>query len=65
MKEYLQEKLQFYNILTDGEAHIISLISKVILHKYRFKGRPKRVKFSPDGKHFAVCKGGGGKYLLF
>ncbi|XP_012232202.1 periodic tryptophan protein 2 homolog [Linepithema humile] len=46
-------------INTDGEAHIISLISKVILHKYRFKGRPKRVKFSPDGKHFAVCKGGG------
>ncbi|KYM98308.1 Periodic tryptophan protein 2 like protein, partial [Cyphomyrmex costatus] len=46
-------------INTDGEAHIISLISKVILHKYRFKGNPKRVKFSPDGKHFAVCKGGG------
>ncbi|XP_012530275.2 periodic tryptophan protein 2 homolog [Monomorium pharaonis] len=46
-------------INTDGEAHIISLISKVILHKYRFKGHPKRVKFSPDGKHFAVCKGGG------
>ncbi|KMQ93304.1 periodic tryptophan protein 2-like protein [Lasius niger] len=43
----------------NGEAHIISLISKVILHKYRFKGRPKRVKFSPDGKYFAVCKGGG------
>ncbi|XP_077256053.1 periodic tryptophan protein 2 homolog [Temnothorax americanus] len=46
-------------INADGEAHIISLISKAILHKYRFKGRPKRVKFSPDGKHFAVCKGGG------
>ncbi|KYM87794.1 Periodic tryptophan protein 2 like protein [Atta colombica] len=46
-------------INTDGETHIISLISKVILHKYRFKGHPKRVKFSPDGKHFAVCKGGG------
>ncbi|XP_072746564.1 periodic tryptophan protein 2 homolog [Anoplolepis gracilipes] len=46
-------------INTDGEAHIISLISKVILHKYRFKGCPKCVKFSPDGKHFAVCKGGG------
>ncbi|RLU14873.1 hypothetical protein DMN91_012760 [Ooceraea biroi] len=45
-------------INADGEAHIISLISKVILHKYRFKGHPKHVKFSPDGKHFAVCKGG-------
>ncbi|XP_014478920.1 PREDICTED: periodic tryptophan protein 2 homolog [Dinoponera quadriceps] len=43
----------------DGETHIISLMSKIILHKYRFKGRPKRVKFSPDGKYFAVCKGGG------
>ncbi|XP_032665504.1 periodic tryptophan protein 2 homolog [Odontomachus brunneus] len=46
-------------INTDGEAHIISLITKVILHKYRFKGRPKCVKFSPDGKYFAVSKGGG------
>ncbi|XP_011146002.1 periodic tryptophan protein 2 homolog isoform X2 [Harpegnathos saltator] len=43
----------------DGEIHVISMISKVILHKYRLKGHPKRVKFSRDGKHFAVCKGGG------
>lgn len=49
----------------DGEAHIISLISKVILHKYRFKGYPKCVKFSPDGKHFAVCKGGSGMRYMF
>ncbi|XP_020278124.1 periodic tryptophan protein 2 homolog [Pseudomyrmex gracilis] len=46
-------------INTDGETHVISLISKVILHKYRFKGRPKHVKFSPNGKYFVVCKGGG------
>ncbi|CAK9804620.1 Periodic tryptophan protein 2 homolog [Anthophora plagiata] len=40
----------------EGEAHIISMVSKMIIHKYRFKSHCKRVKFSPDGKHFAVCK---------
>ncbi|KAG7196594.1 hypothetical protein KM043_013084 [Ampulex compressa] len=40
-----------------GEAHIISMISKMVLHKYRFKGRVRCVRFSTDGKHFAVCKG--------
>ncbi|KAK1121674.1 hypothetical protein K0M31_009985 [Melipona bicolor] len=39
-----------------GEAHIISMISKMIIHKYRFKRLVRCVKFSPDGKHFAVCK---------
>ncbi|XP_035733871.1 periodic tryptophan protein 2 homolog [Vespa mandarinia] len=39
-----------------GDAHIISMISKMIIHKYRFKRRIRSVKFSPDGKHFAVCK---------
>ncbi|CAK9825038.1 Periodic tryptophan protein 2 homolog [Anthophora retusa] len=39
-----------------GEAHIISMVSKMIIHKYKFKSHCKRVKFSPDGKHFAVCK---------
>ncbi|KAG6796535.1 periodic tryptophan protein 2 [Apis mellifera caucasica] len=40
----------------EGEAHIISMISKMVIHKYRFKRRVRCVKFSPNGKHFAVCK---------
>ncbi|KAK2581778.1 hypothetical protein KPH14_002256 [Odynerus spinipes] len=40
----------------EGEAHIISMLSKMVIHKYRFKRRIRCVKFSPDGKHFAVCK---------
>ncbi|XP_043664857.1 periodic tryptophan protein 2 homolog [Vespula pensylvanica] len=40
----------------EGDAHIISMISKMVIHKYRFKRRIRCVKFSPDGKHFAVCK---------
>ncbi|KAJ8959273.1 hypothetical protein NQ314_006301 [Rhamnusium bicolor] len=40
----------------EGEAHMISLISQSIIHKYRFKRKVRAVKFSPDGKHFAVCK---------
>lgn len=39
-----------------GEAHYISLISQTIVFKYDFKRRVRAVKFSPDGKHFAVCK---------
>ncbi|XP_066156261.1 periodic tryptophan protein 2 homolog [Euwallacea fornicatus] len=40
----------------EGEAHMISLISQTIVHRYRFKGKCRAVRFSPDGKHFAVCK---------
>ncbi|XP_034948808.1 periodic tryptophan protein 2 homolog [Chelonus insularis] len=40
----------------EGEAHIISMISKIIVHKYRFKRPVRCVKFSPDGKYFAACK---------
>ncbi|KAI4458257.1 wd40 repeat protein [Holotrichia oblita] len=39
-----------------GDAHMISLISQTVVHKYRFKRKVNAVKFSPDGKHFAVCK---------
>uniref|UniRef100_A0A6P7HF49 Periodic tryptophan protein 2 homolog n=1 Tax=Diabrotica virgifera virgifera TaxID=50390 RepID=A0A6P7HF49_DIAVI len=40
----------------EGDAHMISLISQTVIHKYRFKRKVRAVKFSPDGKHFAVCK---------
>ncbi|KAK4882916.1 hypothetical protein RN001_006235 [Aquatica leii] len=39
-----------------GDAHMISLVSQTIVHKYRFKRKVSVVKFSPDGKYFAVCK---------
>ncbi|XP_014211564.1 periodic tryptophan protein 2 homolog [Copidosoma floridanum] len=42
----------------EGEAYVISMISKVVIHRYRFKRKVQCVKFSPDGKHFAVCKEG-------
>lgn len=40
----------------EGEAHLISLISQTVVHKYRFKGKVRCVKFSPNGNLFAVCK---------
>ncbi|XP_012267817.2 periodic tryptophan protein 2 homolog [Athalia rosae] len=40
----------------EGEASLISLISRTVIHKYRFKRPVACVKFSPDGKHFAACK---------
>lgn len=40
----------------EGELHVISLISKMIMHRYRFKGYVNCIKYSPDGKHFAACK---------
>lgn len=48
----------------EGEAHMISLVSQTIVHKYRFKRRVNAVKFSPDGKYFAVCKENKGKLGL-
>jgi periodic tryptophan protein 2 len=45
----------------EGEAHWISLISQTVVHRYRFKRKVRAVKFSPDGKHFAVCKENNGK----
>lgn len=47
----------------EGDAHMISLISQTIVHKYRFKRKVHAVQFSPNGKHFAVCKeSNGGSY---
>lgn len=40
----------------EGEVHVISMVSKMVIHRYRFKGRVRCIKFSPDGKHFAACK---------
>ncbi|KAF5273066.1 hypothetical protein FQR65_LT04808 [Abscondita terminalis] len=48
-----------------GDAHMISLISQTIVHKYRFKRKVSAVKFSPDGKYFAVCKENNGKFFIF
>lgn len=42
---------------------MISLVAQAIIHKYRFKRRVNAVKFSPDGKHFAVCKENKGKTI--
>ncbi|KAK9874735.1 hypothetical protein WA026_005548 [Henosepilachna vigintioctopunctata] len=40
----------------EGECHTISLISQTIVNTYRFKGKVRCVRFSPDGKHVAFCK---------
>nr|CAD7203149.1 unnamed protein product [Timema douglasi] len=42
--------------LTAGEAHLISMVSRTVVHKYHFKRQVRCLKFSPDGKHFAACK---------
>lgn len=47
-----------------GEAHIISLISQTIIHRYHFKRKVKTVKFSPDGKYFAACKENNGNVFI-
>ncbi|GAB1610565.1 periodic tryptophan protein 2 homolog [Argonauta hians] len=41
----------------DGEALLCSLISRTVLHRFHFHGSVKCVKFSPDGRKFAVAKG--------
>lgn len=40
----------------EGEAHLISMVSQRIIHKYRFKRSVSCLRFSPDGKHFAAAK---------
>lgn len=40
----------------DGEADVISLVSKSVIHKFRFNKPVVAVKFSPNGKYFALTK---------
>ena len=40
----------------DGEADLISLLSKCVIHKFRFNRPVACVKFSPNGKYFALTK---------
>ena len=40
----------------DGEADLVSLLSKSIIHKFRFNRPVVCVKFSPNGKYFALTK---------
>jgi len=40
----------------DGEIHLISLISRSVLHKLRTNRTVNCVKFSPDSKQFAITK---------
>lgn len=37
-----------------GEAQMISMISRTVIHRYKFKGEVKYLRFSPDGKFFAA-----------
>lgn len=46
-----------------GQAHIIDLISLTFDNSLRFGGRVHCVKFSPNGKYFAVCKENNGTLL--
>ena len=41
---------------TDGEIHLISLVSQTVLHKLRTDRTIRCVQFSPDGKYFAITK---------
>uniref|UniRef100_A0A6E8W273 WD repeat-containing protein 55 homolog n=1 Tax=Anopheles coluzzii TaxID=1518534 RepID=A0A6E8W273_ANOCL len=38
-----------------GEAQMISMISQTTIHRYKFRGEVKYLRFSPDGRYFAAC----------
>lgn len=39
-----------------GVGYLISMISRTVVHKYKFWSEVKFLKFSPNGKYFAACK---------
>jgi len=41
---------------SDGEVHLISLISQTILHRLRTNRTVTDIQFSPDGRYFALTK---------
>lgn len=43
-------------LLTGGEVHVINLNFRRVLYKKHFNRTVRSIKFSPDGKHFAVAK---------
>nr|CAD7461075.1 unnamed protein product [Timema tahoe] len=51
-----ERQIEISVLSAKGEAHLISMVSRTVVHKYRFKRPVRCLKFSPDGKHFAVCK---------
>uniref|UniRef100_A0A182M980 Small-subunit processome Utp12 domain-containing protein n=1 Tax=Anopheles culicifacies TaxID=139723 RepID=A0A182M980_9DIPT len=38
-----------------GEAQMVSMISQTTIHRYKFRGEVKHLRFSPDGRFFAAC----------
>ncbi|KAG8313957.1 U3 snoRNP protein [Homalodisca vitripennis] len=48
-----------YNLIAineQGDAYLISLLSRSVVHRYKFNHAVTCVKFSIDGSRFAVCK---------
>lgn len=39
-----------------GEAQMISMVSCTVIHTYKFSSAALCVKFSPDGRYFAISK---------
>ena len=40
----------------EGEIHLISLVSRSVLHTLRTNRSVADIKFSPDSRHFAVAR---------
>jgi len=43
-------------VTEEGEVHVISLVSRSILHRLRTNRKVAAIKFSPDSKYFALTK---------